>query len=89
MIVEHGDLGWTFYGVLYSALLFWVGTRIQNKRGPCLSAIGLQAFGVLAICIDLYRTGYYAQWVALPFVAGTLVIEIITIVRIQRAQTGS
>lgn len=87
MIVERGDLEWTFYGVLYSALLFWVGTRIQNKRGPRLSAIGLQAFGILAICIDIYRVLYYAQWVALPFVAGTLVIEIAMIVRVQRAQT--
>ncbi len=87
MLTGRGDLGWTFYGVLYSALLFWLGVRIQSKRGAILSAIGLQAFGILAICLDLYRTLYYLQWVALPFMAGTLVIEIVTILRVRRART--
>jgi hypothetical protein len=85
MFAEHGDLGWTFYGILYSVLVFGLGFRIQNKRGSVGSAIGLQLFGIFAICIDLYRSLYYLQWLAIPCVAGTLLMEIVLMRRAQRS----
>lgn len=84
-MVEHGDLGWTFYGILYSALVFGLGFRIQNKKGSVGSAVGLQLFGIFTICLDLYRSLYYLQWVATPFVAGTLLAEIMLMRRVQRS----
>jgi len=85
MFVERGDLGWTFYGILYSAALFGLGIRIQNKRGSVGSAVGLQLFGIFAICLDLYRSLYYLEWIAIPFVAGLLFAEIMLMRRVQRS----
>lgn len=77
MLVERGDIGWTLYGILYSALVFGLGFRIQNKKGSVGAAIGLQLLGIAAICLDVFRSLYYMQWLAVPLVVGTLLIEIV------------
>lgn len=89
MFSESGNFAWTFYGILYSALFFGLGLRIQKKKGAVLSGIGLQSIGIIAICIDLYRSLYYRQWIAMPLVAATLLTEVLLILRGQRAQTRS
>ena len=76
MPLGHGDLRWTFYGIFYSGVLFALGWRVQQRKGPSGSATGLQAIAIFAICLDSVRAVYYLQWIAIPLVIGTLGVEI-------------
>ncbi|MGH9687321.1 MAG: hypothetical protein ACRD5K_09540 [Candidatus Acidiferrales bacterium] len=81
-------MGWTLYSIVYSALFFGLGFRIQNKKGSVGSAIGLELIGIFAICFGVFRSLYYIQWLVIPLVVGTLLIEIILFRRGYKAHSA-
>ncbi len=82
----RGDLSWTFYGILYSGVFFAFGLRIEKSKGAVGRAAGLKAIAIFAICLDVVRAFYYLQWVAIPFVLGALVAEVVIMVSARNAQ---